>query len=113
VFSFPTSERFNVDTNLTSLAVASPSVTVGAVRSVSLLVILLGIGMLAALCAVVVVVRLVQRRRGRVMGSRVRAVPHAGPPRSVGVRNLEHVTITVCVEPHRGDVTTTVENVRP
>ena len=55
-------------------------------------------------------------RRGRpgAGGGDVRAVPHAGPPPSVAVRDTgTRPALTVRIEPHAGATVTTIEETRP
>ena len=55
-------------------------------------------------------------RRGRpgAAGGDVRAVPHAGPPASVAVRDTgTRPALTVRIEPHAGATVTTIEEKRP
>jgi hypothetical protein len=62
-----------------------------------------------------------RRRRGRLRrvehgtaGGNVRAVPHAGPPPTVGVRDTgNRPALTVRIEPHASGTATSIKEERP
>ncbi len=110
--TFASSERSGAGATLTSLATGSPSVAVTAAGSLTLLVVLLIIGILVVVVGSILVARRVLHRHRAGPDSRVRAAAHSGPPRSVGVQKVDdQKTVAVHIEPHRSDVTTTVERV--
>lgn len=79
----------------------------------SLLIVIVVIGLLAILAAALVaVVRRIRRRPAPFLTQRVRAVPHAGASDMATVEKVgRDVTVTVRIEPHPGEATTTVEKV--
>ena len=110
---FAAAERAHAINVLTALA-TSPSVMVGAPAPlhipVPLVLVLLAAGCAAAASAI----RFLRHRPRPVPPSRVRAVPHAGPPDMVSVQHSgTGAAHAVSIEPHPGAAVTTVEEARP
>jgi hypothetical protein len=119
VSTFVTSQRPDGTAGLAALAV-SPAVTVALVRGAlpaasSPIVPVLVIGLVLVACAAGgLAVRRLRRGAHAAAGSTVRAVPHAGPPATLAVRDTgTRPTLIVRIEPHPGDPVTTIEEARP
>jgi hypothetical protein len=119
VSTFVTSERQDGTSGLDALTV-SPAVTValmGAARPAapSPVIPALVIGLvLAALAAGGLTVRRLRRGTHSAAGPSIRAVPHAGPPVTVAVRDTgTRPTLIVRLEPRPADLVTTLKETQP
>jgi hypothetical protein len=117
-FTFVTSQRPDGTAGLAAVAV-SPTVAVAMVGPLpgasSPIVLMLVIGLVLVACAAGgLALRSLRRGRHAAPGSSVRAVPHAGPPTTVAVRDTgTRPTLIVRIEPHPGYSLTTIQEARP
>lgn len=118
VSTFVTSQGPDGTSGLAALAV-SPSITVVLAGGTlppgsSPIVPLLVIGLLLVACAAGVLAVRRLRRGWHGQAGHVRAVPHAGPPTAVAIRDADtRPALIVRIEPHASSAVTTIKEARP